>query len=130
MKIPYPGSEVKVVDAIQLCRDHDGYQHLAERMTEAQDNLPESWVFDGCSHWFDTYDGFPVYKVCFFHDCAYLAGGTEAQRLEADALLLAGLARMTGSVGFPMATFTGVRIGGDAAWKKSFSWGYGHQPEK
>ena len=70
--------------------------------------------------------------MCFFHDCAYLAGGTEAQRLEADALLLAGLARMTGSVGFPMATFAGVRIGGEVAWKKDFSWGFGKEkdPEK
>jgi len=122
--IPKPGDTVKVTDAILLCKDH-GYLELAKRLSDAKDELPDEWTFDGCSHWFNTYKSHPVYEVCFFHDCAYLVGGSEAQRLEADYLLGLGLVRMTGSVDFSEITFAGVRIGGGGAWRKNFSWGYG-----
>jgi len=124
--IPKPGSVVAVDYAIRLCED-SGRVELAKRLTDAKDKLPKSWVFDGCSYWFNTYKGYPVYKVCFWHDCEYLVGGTEAQRLMADYDLGKGLVAMTGSVDFSEITFAGVRVGGEAAWKKNFSWGFGHK---
>ena len=129
LEIPKPWDTVTVKYAIELCRNR-GYLTLAKRLLDAQDKLPKSWVFDGCSHWFNSYRGHPIYEVCFFHDCEYLVGGTEAQRLMADYDLGKGLVAMTGSVEFSEITFTGVRVGGEAAWKKNFSWGYGYQSEK
>ncbi len=126
MEIPKPGTTVSTKDAIAICNAH-GKTDLARRLQDNLDRLPAEWIFDGCSCWYQTWRGHPVYQVCFWHDVAYLIGGDEAMRLEADLELALGLVRMTRSVDFAEITLAGVRIGGAGAWRKNFSWGYGQK---
>jgi len=122
--IPKPGTKVSTKDAVAICNAH-GKTELARRLQDNLDRLPAEWLFDGCSYWLQIWRKHPIYQVCFWHDIAYLIGGSEAQRMEADLELALGIVRMTGSIDFAMMMFAGVRFAGDSAWKKDFSWGYG-----
>jgi hypothetical protein len=80
---------------------------------------------DGCSHWFDNWDGVDLYPFCFLHDLEYWVGGTDADRLTADCLLCIGIAQ-AGEIEMAEIMLAGVRIGGESHWRKSYSWGFGH----
>ncbi|OQX62899.1 MAG: hypothetical protein B5M55_07590, partial [Desulfococcus sp. 4484_242] len=84
---------------------------------------------DGCSLWLDQWHGIDLYPACFLHDLKYWCGypGEEAERLIADAELMIHIAR-AGAPGMAQLIFAGVRIGGHAAFRRSFSWGFGRRP--
>jgi hypothetical protein len=82
---------------------------------------------DGCTGWFDDWQGISLYPAGFFHDLKYWAGypGEEVERLVADAELMIDVARLLGSTPMAETMFHGVRIGGNEKFKASFSWGFG-----
>lgn len=81
---------------------------------------------DGCS---DFPNGTTNQKnlwlgCCIAHDKTYWAGGTYADRLQADQ----DLERCVAAVGEPAVArlmLAGVRVGGAPYWPTSFRWGYG-----
>jgi len=65
---------------------------------------------------------------CIEHDRAYWAGGTKQQRLEADRVLAASVARK----GYPLIgalMYYAVRLGGVPWLPTSWRWGYGRYDE-
>ena len=71
-----------------------------------------------------------MYKAFFFHDMEYWAGGTEAERLIADAKLLInvvklGIKKRKNMEEMAKWMFRGVRVGGKKAWRKvgaTYTW--------
>ena len=57
-----------------------------------------------------------MYEACFFHDLRYWIGGTEEERLVADAKLMIDVAEM-GEAWMAQTMFAGVRVGGGQAWR-------------
>jgi hypothetical protein len=91
-----------------------------------KDPPPEPFKSDGCSNWFDTWEGKSLYPACFLHDLKYWSGypGEEVSRLIADAELMIDVARILNSTQMVETMFHGVRIGGHEIFKCSFSWGF------
>jgi hypothetical protein len=75
-----------------------------------------------------------MYVACFLHDLEYWAGGTEDERLIADAELLIhvvklGIAKRKSRGKMARVMYSGVRIGGGSAWRKvgaKYAWGFGN----
>ena len=69
----------------------------------------------------------PIYKACFIHDLWYWTGkeGEDLERLFADTQLMLNVAQMLQDTKMAEIMFHGVRIGGGAWVKRSFSWGFG-----
>lgn len=70
-----------------------------------------------------------MYPACFFHDLKYWVGGTDTERLIADAELLIDIAKL-GLPDMAQVMFAGVRAGGGKAWRKKYSWGFGHKKKR
>ncbi|CAK8724504.1 MAG: hypothetical protein CDV28_1447 [Candidatus Electronema aureum] len=124
MNIPKAGTVVPLAQIRELCR----YFHLHELLAKIEKNPPpKPFKSDGCSFWFDKWQGFDLYPACFKHDLKYWAGypGEEVERLIADAELMIEVARIMGSTGMAETMFAGVRAGGGDWLKASFSWGFG-----
>ena len=86
---------------------------------------------DGCSggmsaSWRLIFRRAPPWEgECVEHDRAYHAGGTRAERVEADRILAAAVTRL----GYPIiaaAMFYAVRVGGHPWWPVPWRWGYGY----
>ena len=93
----------------------------------AKDPPARPFKSDGCSLWFNKWQGYDLYPACFRHDLKYWAGypGEEVERLVADSELMIEVARIMGSTAMAETMFTGVRLGGDTWTRASFAWGYG-----
>lgn len=113
--VPKPGEIVQTRQAIQIVDQYCRID-LRDRIIRVIDELPEAWVFDGCSCWFNEWSGDPLYKPCFLHDCAYLVGGPDYLRLIADAQLMVDVADMLRDDTMAQIMFAGVRAGGHDAW--------------
>jgi len=62
---------------------------------------------------------------CFEHDITYWQGGTESQRLEADASLRDCILEKTKNTELAGMVYTGVRFGGRPYFYNWYRWGYG-----
>jgi hypothetical protein len=124
MQLPSKGDVVPLKQIKQIC-DHFGLQKLWQKIEKDPPTRP--FKSDGCSMWFDTWQGKDLYPACFLHDLKYWAGypGEDVERLVADAELMIDVARLLQSTGMAETMFHGVRIGGHEIFKRSFSWGFG-----
>jgi len=126
MKLPDKGEGVSLPEIKDIC---DSY-HLSELWKKIEKDPPQQpFKSDGCSMWYDSWKGKSLYPACFLHDLKYWAGhpGEELERLIADAELMIDVARLTGSTALAETMFHGVRVGGHAIFKRSFSWGFGRK---
>ena len=129
MDLPKKGEEVPLPRIKEIC-EHYGLQELWAKIEK--DPPPRPFMSDGCSLWFDTWQGVSLYPACFLHDLKYWAGypGEEVERLVADAELMIDVARLMGSTYMAETMFHGVRVGGHEIFKQPFSWGFGRVKEK
>lgn len=103
---------------------------MAETQTEAlgKPMPPRTFVYDGCSLWFDSLLWHDLRATCLEHDIAYWMGGTPAERKAADVALREEIAH-TGLLGpvFGPVAYGGVRLFGDSFVTHLFdvNWGYG-----
>ena len=128
VKVPHHGEIIQAADTINICRLAGRYE-LADRVGAEQEEL-EPWLFDGCSKWYQQWEGKPIYKACFFHDVAYFVGGVGYLRLIADAQLMIDIATLLEDSEMALIMFTGVRAGGSGEWRREFSWGFGKFKEE
>ncbi len=127
MDLPEIGEQVPLAKIKEICRDHG----LPELWTKIEKDPPgKPFISDGCSFWFDSWDGIILYPACFLHDLKYWAGypGENVERLVADAELMIDVARLLGSTAMAETMFHGVRMGGHPTFKQPFSWGFGRTP--
>ena len=125
MKLPEKNKEVSLPEIREICMAF-GYEALWKKIEE--DPPPRPFKSDGCSMWFDSWNGVDFYEACFFHDLKYWCGypGEDAERLIADAELMIDIAR-AGAPRMAEVMFTGVRVGGHEGLQKTFSWGFGRR---
>jgi len=64
------------------------------------------------------------HTCCTAHDLHYWAGGTYAQRMQAD-LELRACVQAVGEPAVAQLMLAGVRVGGSPWWPTRFRWGYG-----
>ena len=126
MPLPQKGEVVPLPRIKEIC-EHFGLHELWAKI--AQDPPPQPFQSDGCSLWFDTWEGEDLYPACFLHDLKYWAGypGEDVDRLIADAELMVDVARLLQDTVMAEIMFRGVRVGGHERFKRSFSWGFGRQ---
>ena len=124
MELPGKGEEVPLAKIKKICELY-GLEDLWAKID--RDPPPRSFKSDGCSLWFDTWQGISLYPACFLHDLKYWAGypGEDVERLIADAQLMIDVARLLSSTAMAEIMFHGVRVGGDEIFKRSISWGFG-----
>jgi hypothetical protein len=126
MPLPQKGEVVPLPRIKEIC-EHFGLHELWAKI--AQDPPQQPFQSDGCSLWFDTWQGEDLYHACFLHDLKYWAGypGEDVDRLIADAELMVDVARLLQDTVMAEIMFRGVRVGGHERFKRSFSWGFGRQ---
>ena len=124
MKLPVKGSLVPLKKIKEIC-EFFGMQALWRKIEKDPPSHP--FKSDGCSMWFDTWQGKDLYPACFLHDLKYWAGypKEDVERLVADAELMIDVARILQSTAMAETMFHGVRLGGNEIFKRSFSWGFG-----
>lgn len=124
MDLPPKGQEVSLEQIREIC-EHHGLQDLWAKIES--DPPPKPFKSDGCSMWFDAWQGKSLYPACFLHDLKYWAGypGEEVERLIADAELMIDVARILGTIQMAETMFHGVRIGGHRIFGLPCSWGFG-----
>jgi hypothetical protein len=126
MKLPEKGSVVPLETIREICMAF-GLGALWDKIEKDPPPLP--FQSDGCSMWFNSWDGCDLYPACFLHDLKYWAGYPDeaVERLIADAELMIGVARILNDTRMAEIMFQGVRVGGHPVIKQSFSWGFGRQ---
>jgi hypothetical protein len=126
MKLPEKGSVVPLETIREICMAF-GLGALWEKIEKDPPARP--FQSDGCSMWFDSWDGCDLYPACFLHDLKYWAGYPDeaVERLIADAELMIDVARILNETRMAEIMFQGVRVGGHPVIKQSFSWGFGRQ---
>lgn len=124
MQLPPKGAIVSLEQIKQIC-NYFGLQTLWHKIEKDPPARP--FKSNGCSMWFDNWQGVNLYPACFLHDLKYWAGypGEDVERLVADAELMIDVARILQSTSMAETMFHGVRIGGHEIFKRSFSWGFG-----
>jgi hypothetical protein len=124
MKLPEKGSVVPLETIREICMAY-GLGALWEKIEKDPPALP--FQSDGCSMWFNSWDGCDLYPACFLHDLKYWAGYPDeaVERLIADAELMIDVARILNDTRMAEIMFQGVRVGGHPVIKQSFSWGFG-----
>lgn len=124
MELPQKGQVVFITKIKEICEHYD-LHNLWVKIEKDPPSKP--FRSDGCSMWFDTWEGISLYPACFLHDLKYWAGypGEEVERLIADAELMIDVARLLESTHMAESMFYGVRVGGHEIFKQSFSWGFG-----
>lgn len=125
-KLPAINTEVSLERIKEICARH-GLHDLWRKIEKDPPARP--FKSDGCTGWFDDWQGVSLYPAGFLHDLKYWAGypGEEVARLAADAELMTDVARLLGSTTMAETMFHGVRVGGAEQLKASFSWGFGRQ---
>ncbi len=126
MKLPERHKTVSLKEIEAICEEH-GLKSLWNRIEAKPPNKPFS--SDGCTLWFDTWDGIDMYPACFIHDLKYWVGGTDTDRLIADLELALDIAKLD-EPEMAQVMLTGVRMGGGKAWRKIYSWGFGHDDDR
>ncbi|MEY3220038.1 MAG: hypothetical protein RIT27_1395 [Pseudomonadota bacterium] len=124
MELPKINEEVSLEKLKDIC----AYFNLPALWKKIeQDPPPRPFKSDGCTYWFNEWKGVDIYPACFLHDLKYWAGypHEEVERLIADAELMIDVAKLLHSTKMAETMFFGVRIGGNEAFKRSFSWGFG-----
>lgn len=93
----------------------------------ASADSPSRFTTDGCSLFFDRSPsgGADWCHCCVAHDLTYWRGGTEEARLDADRVLAACVAELSGSRLLSGVMFAGARLGGSPYLPTGFRWGYG-----
>ena len=124
MKLPKKGEEVSLPKIKEIC-EYFGLLGLWTKIIN--DPPPNPFYSDGCSLWFDSWQGVSLYPACFLHDLKYWAGypDEDVERLIADAELMIDVARLLNATALAETMFHGVRVGGHEIFKQSFSWGFG-----
>lgn len=125
-QLPPLGEEVPLPKIKEICA-HYGLTALWAKIEKDPPTRP--FKSDGCTGWFDDWQGVSLYPAGFLHDLKYWAGypGEEVERLAADAELMTDVARLLNSTTMAETMFHGVRVGGAEQLKASFSWGFGRQ---
>jgi hypothetical protein len=126
-QLPALGEEVPLARIDEICA-HYGLHDLWRKIE--RDPPVRPFKSDGCTGWFDDWNGVSLYPAGFLHDLKYWAGypGEDVERLVADAELMIDVARLLGSTQMAETMFHGVRAGGAEALNAPFSWGFGRQP--
>jgi diadenosine tetraphosphate (Ap4A) HIT family hydrolase len=122
--LPPINTEVPLSKIKEICA-HYGLHALWAKIE--RDPPPRPFKSDGCTGWFDDWQGVSLYPAGFLHDLKYWAGypGEDVERLVADAELMTDVARLLQSTTMAETMFHGVRLGGAEQLKASFSWGFG-----
>jgi hypothetical protein len=124
MDLPAKGEIVPLGRIKEIC----GFYGLNDLWAKIERDPPaKPFKSDGCSMFFDSWDGICLYPACFLHDLKYWAGypDEDVERLVADAELMIDVARVVGGTKLAETMFFGVRVGGHEVFKQSFSWGFG-----
>ena len=123
-QLPKVNEVASMPKVVALCR-LKGLDDLAEKILKDPPKHP--FKSDGCSCWFQEWNGISMYSACFFHDVKYWCGypGEEVARLIADAELMIDVATLLNSTTMAETMFHGVRVGGASIFKQNFSWGFG-----
>ena len=126
MVLPIKGEKVPLPKIKEICEFY-GLNDLWIKIEKDPPTKP--FKSDGCSIWFDSWEGISMYSACFLHDLKYWAGypGEDLERLVADAELMIDVARLLGTTKMAETMFHGVRVGGHEIFKRSFSWGFGRE---
>jgi hypothetical protein len=126
MELPGKNEEVPLDRIREICL-HYGLAPLWEKIRCDPPSLP--FRSDGCTGWFDSWNGVSIYAACFLHDVKYWAGypGEDVERLVADAELMIDVARLLGGTAMAETMFRGVRVGGHPGFRCAFSWGFGRR---
>lgn len=129
MKLPALGEEVALPQIKEICAFY-GLHDLWRKIE--RDPPVRPFKSDGCTGWFDDWQGVSLYPAGFLHDLKYWAGypGEDVERLVADAELMIDVARLLGSTTMAETMFHGVRVGGNEKLKTPFSWGFGRAEKK
>jgi len=128
MELPKIGELVPLDTIKEICK----FYELESLWKKIENDVPiNPFKSDGCSCWFDSWDGVDMYPACFIHDLKYWSGylGEDIERLIADAELMIDLARL-GLPKMAVLMFNGVRIGGTENLEKNFSWGFGRRRDE
>ncbi|MBW1726503.1 MAG: hypothetical protein JRJ62_02745 [Deltaproteobacteria bacterium] len=120
MELPIKGEKVPFPKIKEICEFY-GLNDLWIKIEE--DPPAKPFKSDGCSIWFDSWEGISMYPACFLHDLKYWAGypDEDVERLVADAELMIDVARLLGKTKMAETMFHGVRVGGHEIFKRSFS---------
>jgi len=124
--LPKEGEEVSLAEIERICL-HFNLPQLWEKI---QSDPPKKiFKSDGCTAWFDQWQGKDLYSACFKHDLYYWAGypNESIERLRADTELMLDVAMILGDTAMAETMFHGVRLGGDGPFKTNFSWGFGRR---
>ncbi|HEY0967995.1 MAG TPA: hypothetical protein VGD88_11450 [Opitutaceae bacterium] len=124
--LPALGEEVPLARIKEICT-HYGLNDLWQKIE--RDPPAKPFKSDGCTGWFDDWQGVSLYPAGFLHDLKYWAGypGEDVARLRADAELMLDVAQLLGSTQMAETMFFGVRVGGREELNASFSWGFGRR---
>ena len=126
MVLPALGAEVPLARIKEIC----AFYGLHDLWLKIERDPPvRPFRSDGCTAWFDSWNGVSLYPAGFLHDLKYWAGypGEDVERLVADAELMIDVARLLGSTAMAETMFHGVRVGGNEKLVASFSWGFGRR---
>jgi hypothetical protein len=128
-ELPPINTEVPLSRIKEICA-HYGLHDLWRKIEK--DPPAKPFKSDGCTGWFDDWNGVSLYPAGFLHDLKYWAGypGEDVERLVADAELMSDVARLLKSTTMAETMFHGVRVGGNEKLNASFSWGFGRTPAK
>lgn len=121
MSLPKKGEKLTLGEVKRLC-ELFGLNDLWARI-EANPP-PKPFVTDGCSMWPDRWFKGSIFAFCVEHDLKYWVGGTDYDRLEADATLMLQVAKAE-DVNVATAMFGGVRVGGSPKTPLPWKWGFG-----
>lgn len=122
--LPPINEEVPLPRIKEIC-EHFGLHALWQKIERDPPTRP--FKSDGCTGWFDDWQGVSLYPAGFLHDLKYWAGypGEDVERLAADSELMLDVARALKSTTMAETMFHGVRLGGNEKFKMAFSWGFG-----
>ena len=127
MELPAINEEVPIERIKVIC----AFYGLHELWRKIERDPPiRPFKSDGCTGWFDNWNGVSLYPAGFLHDLKYWAGypGEDVERLVADAELMIDVARLLRSTSMAETMFHGVRMGGTETLNAPFSWGFGRKP--
>ena len=124
--LPKENVTVSLPDIEKICQDFE-LPELWEKI--AADPPMQPFQSDGCTAWFDQWQGKDLYPACFKHDLYYWAGYPDESiaRLRADTELMLDVAIILNNTAMAETMFHGVRLGGDGPFKTKFSWGFGRR---
>lgn len=121
------GVEISFSELKEIC-EYFGLYNLWIKIERDPPSIP--FKSDGCTKWFDSWNGKDLTPACWKHDLKYWAGysGESVERLIADAELMIEIATILNGTHFAEIMFRGVRFGGSSSWGNSrFTWGFGRE---